>query len=422
MFFLGLIIGTTCAHAQSKGKVLCKSDEWLKEIDDKIKVEGHWDEAYDLWNAHFANCTKGNEQWYQLGDELLENRWSFAATNDKRTWVSRRIQHFQAYDRQFPRNKQKHQVQLARLMDVSGMFFSEQISAAYDRAFNQDPSLFTDPELFAAYWTATAAWQKKHTPNFQEVFMDRFLDLAIPLFKEKRETLGNQEQTNWEFLCNVLIQNLTKEEIVYWAQNNFVCFKNQGSELNVITRLLKQLKVTDSSIDLYAAQLDIVQPSSFSAELLAERAVLQRKVLDALHYFKFAIDRSGNKLYKATTYYKMALVTQSTDKEKAQIYLIEATQTDPSFSRGYLQLMELYLSETSCLQSAMEQKALAYLAIQQIEAIEKVDSRLAATLQKRKGILQQQLPTDQELKKAQIIDRAVDLGCWVHQTISFPAK
>jgi len=422
VIFIGLVLGMQLSHGQKKAKSPCKSEEWLKEIDDKIKVEGHWDEAYELWNGHFTDCAKNTERWYQLGDELLENRWSFASSKDKSTWVFKRMQHFEAYDRQFPRNTQKHRVKLARLMDESGLFFAEQISTAYDRAYSQDPLLFSDPELFAAYWASTAAWQKKHAPQFKEVLLDQFLVLGMTLYHEHKEQLSNQNQTSWEFLCNVLIQNLTKDEIVYWAQNNFECYKMQAAYVQVITRMLKQFNVTDATIDLYAEQLDLVLPSSFSAELLAERAVLQRKVPTALHYFKFAVDRSTDASYKAMTYYKMALITQGTDKAKTQTYLQQAVTMNPTFGRGYVQLMELYLSETTCLPSAMEQKALAYLALQQIEAIEKIDARLAATLQKRKSLLQQQLPTDQELKKAQIVDRSVELGCWVQQTVSFPVK
>ena len=91
--------------------------------------------------------------------------------------------------------------------------------------------------------------------------------------------------------------------------------------------------------------------------------------------------------------------------------------------KAYLFLAQLYSnSANDCGKTDFEKKTVYYLAIQTAQKAGVVEPRLKPTADKAAKDYEAKSPTAVEISKAKMNGKLVTIGCWINETITFPAK
>ena len=91
--------------------------------------------------------------------------------------------------------------------------------------------------------------------------------------------------------------------------------------------------------------------------------------------------------------------------------------------KAYLFLAQLYSnSANDCGKTDFEKKAVYYLAIQTAQKAGLAEPRLKPTAEKAAKDYEAKSLTASEISKAKMNGKLVTIGCWINETITFPAK
>ena len=91
--------------------------------------------------------------------------------------------------------------------------------------------------------------------------------------------------------------------------------------------------------------------------------------------------------------------------------------------KAYLYLAQMYVNNTKdCAKSDLEKKAVYNLAIQTLDKANIAEPRLKPTADKMKADYISKSLTASEISKAKMDGKSLTIGCWINETINFPAK
>lgn len=166
-----------------------------------------------------------------------------------------------------------------------------------------------------------------------------------------------------------------------------------------------------------------IKATTKSANYLANASLKQRKFPEAIKYFTEAETLETNPAEKAKIDYSLATGLLSNDKQKAKELLLKAVSLDPKMGRAYLFLAELYTnSAEECGQTPFQKKAIYYLAQTTINKAALAEPILKTTVQKMTESLAAKSVTPAEITAEKMNGKSIKIGCWINETITFPAK
>jgi hypothetical protein len=250
------------------------------------------------------------------------------------------------------------------------------------------------------------------------------LQVAKPDSNDSEQEKQNRDYKTAQIAINRLIKDLaTCENLDAFYTKNYTDNQENG---DWITSALLSLSGKCSAKPIFntlAEKLYAMKVTAQSANFLALANLQQRKFPDAIKFYNESAELQTNPIEKAKIYYKLATGLLANDLPKSKEYLKKALYSDPKMGKAYLFLAQLYSnSANDCGKTDFEKKAVYYLASQTAQKAGVAEPRLKPTADKTAKDYEAKSLTADEISKAKMNGKLVTIGCWINETITFPAK
>ena len=428
IFILGVMFITN-SNAQ---KFDCPSK--MTEYQDLFKAK-KIAESFDTWTAVSKNCPKENEAVYKDGIEIIQYKIDNAASAEEKEKLVRDVlKLYDQYNKYFPLTTQDFEVNKAMTLVANKIDAKEEIFTLLDRGFTKASNKVTDANAIYTYFSMYCEkfnnGDKSITSN---LVLEKYtlvnsllnqLQAAKPDSNESEQAKQNSDYKTAQTAINKLIKDLaTCENLDAFYTKNYT--DNQENE-DWITSALLSLSGKCSAKPIFntlAEKLYAMKVTAQSANFMALANLQQRKFPEAITFYNESAELQTNPVEKAKIYYTLATGLLATDLPKSKEYLKKALSSDPKMGKAYLFLAQLYSnSANDCGKTDFEKKAVYYLAIQTAQKAGVAEPRLKPTADKAAKDYEAKSLTADEISKAKMNGKLVTIGCWINETITFPAK
>jgi hypothetical protein len=418
IFILGILFITN-SNAQ---KFDCSSN--IKTYQELFK-EKKTGESYDSWNEVRKNCPKESEDIYKDGIQILQYRIETATSEDKEKSVRDLMKLYDQYNKNFPTAVPDFEVQKAMALVDNQIDAKEEIFTLLDNGFAKASQNVTSAKAIYTYFSMYSerfnAGDKKITPN---AVLEKYAMVSTLLNQLKVSNVNNSDYKTAQNAIDNLIKDIaTCENLADFYNKNFEANKDNT---DWITSALVSLSGKCSSKPIFltlAEKLYAIQQNAQSANFVALGYIRQRKFPEAIKFYNEAAGLQANPIEKAQIYYTLATGLLASDLPKSKEYLNKALAADPKLGKAYLFLAQQYVNGSKdCGQTDFEKKAVFYLASQTVQKAGAADPRLKPTADKMAEDYNSKSLTATEISKAKMNGKSLTIGCWINETISFPAK
>ena len=392
-------------------------------------------ESFDTWTAVSKNCPKENEAVYTDGIEIIQYKIDNAASAEEKEKLVRDVlKLYDQYNKYFPLTTTDFEVNKAMTLVANKIDAKEEIFTLLDRGFTKASNKVTDANAIYTYFSMYCEkfnnGDKSITSN---LVLEKYtlvnsllnqLQAAKPDSNESEQAKQNSDYKTAQTAINKLIKDLaTCENLDAFYTKNYT--DNQENE-DWITSALLSLSGKCSAKPIFntlAEKLYAMKVTAQSANFMALANLQQRKFPEAITFYNESAELQTNPIEKAKIYYTLATGLLANDLPKSKEYLKKALSSDPKMGKAYLFLAQLYSnSANDCGKTDFEKKAVYYLAIQTAQKAGVAEPRLKPTADKAAKDFEAKSLTADEISKAKMNGKLVTIGCWINETITFPAK
>ena len=392
-------------------------------------------ESFDTWTAVSKNCPKQNEAVYTDGIEILQYKIDNAASAEEKEKLVRDVlKLYDQYNKYFPLTTTDFEVNKAMTLVANKIDAKEEIFTLLDRGFTKASNKVTAANAIYTYFSMYCEkfnnGDKSITSNS---VLEKYtlvnsllnqLQAAKPDSNESEQAKQNSDYKTAQTAINKLIKDLaTCENLDAFYTKNYT--DNQENE-DWITSALLSLSGKCSAKPIFntlAEKLYAMKVTAQSANFMALANLQQRKFPEAIKFYNESAELQTNPIEKAKIYYTLATGLLANDLPKSKEYLKKALSSDPKMGKAYLFLAQLYSnSANDCGKTDFEKKAVYYLAIQTAQKAGVAEPRLKPTADKAAKDYEAKSLTADEISKAKMNGKLVTIGCWINETITFPAK
>lgn len=392
-------------------------------------------ESFDTWTAVSKNCPKENEAVYTDGIEIIQYKIDNAASAEEKEKLVRDVlKLYDLYNKYFPLTTTDFEVNKAMTLVANKIDAKEEIFTLLDRGFTKASNKVTDANAIYTYFSMYCEkfnnGDKSITSNS---VLEKYtlvnsllnqLQAAKPDSNESEQAKQNSDYKTAQTAINKLIKDLaTCENLEAFYTKNYTDNQENG---DWITSALLSLSGKCSAKPIFntlAEKLYAMKFTAQSANFMALANLQQRKFPEAIKFYNESAELQTNPIEKAKIYYTLATGLLANDLPKSKEYLKKALSSDPKMGKAYLFLAQLYSnSANDCGKTDFEKKAVYYLAIQTAQKAGVAEPRLKPTADKAAKDYEAKSLTADEISKAKMNGKLVTIGCWINETITFPAK
>jgi hypothetical protein len=392
-------------------------------------------ESFDTWTAVSKNCPKENEAVYKDGIEILQYKIDNAAsTEEKEKLVRDVLKLYDQYNKYFPLTTTDFEVNKAMTLVANKIDAKEEIFTLLGRGFTKASNKVTAANAIFTYFSMYCEkfnnGDKSITSNS---ILEKYtlvnsllnqLQVAKPDLSDSEQAKQNSDYKTAQTAINKLIKDLaTCENLDAFYTKNYTENQENG---DWITSALLSLSGKCSAKPIFntlAEKLYAMKVTAQSANFMALANLQQRKFPEAIKFYNESAELQINPIEKAKIYYTLATGLLANDLPKSKEYLKKALSSDPKMGKAYLFLAQLYSnSANDCGKTDFEKKTVYYLAIQTAQKAGVAEPRLKPTADKAAKDYEAKSLTADEISKAKMNGKLVTIGCWINETITFPAK
>ena len=392
-------------------------------------------ESFDTWTAVSKNCPKQNEAVYTDGIEIIQYKIDNAASAEEKEKLVRDVlKLYDQYNKYFPLTTTDFEVNKAMTLVANKIDAKEEIFTLLDRGFTKASNKVTAANAIYTYFSMYCEkfnnGDKSITSNS---VLEKYtlvnsllnqLQVAKPDSNESEQAKQNSDYKTAQTAINKLIKDLaTCENLDAFYTKNYTENQENG---DWITSALLSLSGKCSAKPIFntlAEKLYAMKVTAQSANFMALANLQQRKFPEAIKFYNESAELQTNPIEKAKIYYTLATGLLANDLPKSKEYLKKALSSDPKMGKAYLFLAQLYSnSANDCGKTDFEKKAVYYLAIQTAQKAGVAEPRLKPTADKAAKDYEAKSLTADEISKAKMNGKLVTIGCWINETITFPAK
>ncbi|MFY8066399.1 MAG: tetratricopeptide repeat protein [Flavobacterium sp.] len=392
-------------------------------------------ESYDTWTAVSKNCPKENEAVYTDGIEIIQYKIDNAASAEEKEKLVREVlKLYDQYNKHFPLTTSDFEVNKAMTLVANKIDAKEEIFTLLDRGFTKASNKVTSANAIFTYFSMYCEkfnnGDKSITSNS---VLEKYtlvnsllnqLQVAKPDSNDSEQEKQNRDYKTAQTAINRLIKDLaTCENLDAFYTKNYTDNQENG---DWITSALLSLSGKCSAKPIFntlAEKLYAMKVTAQSANFMALANLQQRKFPEAIKFYNESAELHTNPIEKAKIYYKLATGLLANDLPKSKEYLKKALSSDPKMGKAYLFLAQLYSnSANDCGKTDFEKKAVYYLAIQTAQKAGIAEPRLKPTADKTAKDYEAKSLTADEISKAKMNGNLLTIGCWINETITFPAK
>jgi tetratricopeptide (TPR) repeat protein len=377
--------------------------------------------ANEILSETRLKCATKSEVFYLLGIEVLKYNVELAADDKKEAAVLDLVKFYDQYDKNFPDNKNGNLINKATVLYEAKISKENDAYLSFDKAFAKDKFQFKNPNALYTYFSLFKDKynDKNNNISFSQL-LTKYSEVLTVVEKNRNEFPDKEVEFNNAYLAiNSLVKNdLTKENVVAYAESNYPSYKENVAWLESTANLLSQKAANSPIFGTIANQLHSLNPTDKSAYHLGNFNLKTRNQSKAVEYFNQSATLSSNKLEKAKTYYTLANILSMTDKSKSKEALKLAMENNPSNGEYYVFLSSLYSNAANeCGTTSIEKKAIYQLAKTTINKAAQVEPKFKTTADQFSKKFES--PTSQELSSIKKNGNRVAIGCWINETVQF---
>ena len=383
-------------------------------------------ESYDVWNNVIKNCPKESEAIYTDGIQILQYKIDNAASAEEKEKLVRDVLklHDQS-NKNFPLSTPDFEVNKAMTLVSNKIDAKEEIFNLLDSGFAKASKNVTDVNAIYTYFSI---YRERFNNGDKKITANSVLEkytLVNSLLNELQASKpGSKEYKTAQRAIDNLIKDVaTCENLEAFYTKNYS--ENQENT-DWITSALLSLSGKCSNKPIFntlAEKLYSLKVTAQSANFMALGNLKQRKFPEAIKFYYESAELQTNPIEKAKIYYTLATGLLANDLPKSKEYLNKAVASDPKMGKAYLFLAQLYAnSANDCGKTDFEKKAVYYLAIQTAKKAAIAEPRLKPTSDKVAKDFEAKSVTAAEISKAKMNGKSLTIGCWINETITFPAK
>ncbi|WP_445453863.1 tetratricopeptide repeat protein [Flavobacterium sp. 25HG05S-40] len=415
---LGLLFITT-GNAQKfdcAGKT-ADYQELLKE--NKIK------ESFDIWMEVRKNCPKEIEKIYTDGSTILQYKIDITSSEEKEKNVRDLMKLYEQYYKNFPAAIPDFEVQQAMALVNNKIEAKDEAFTLLENGFSKAANNITDVKAihtyFMMYCDRFTAGDKKITSN---AVLEKYTLVSTLLAQLQVANPENKDYTMAQNAIDGKIKEIaTCENLSDFYNKNYSA--NQDN-LDWLTSALISLSSECSSKPIFqtlAEKLYAIKATAQSANFVAIANAKQRKFPEAIKFYNESAALQTNPIEKAKTYYILATSFSANDAGKSKEYLNKALAADPKMGKAYLFLAQMYVNGSkNCAKTDFEKKAIYNLAIQTLQNVAVAEPKLKPAADKMMEDYTLKGLSASDISKEKMNGKSLTIGCWINETISFPAK
>jgi tetratricopeptide (TPR) repeat protein len=382
-------------------------------------------ESFDGWSEVRKNCPKENEAVYTDGIRILTYKTETAASQEKEKQVRELMKLYDQYNKNFPTAIPDFEVKKAMALVNNKIEAKEEIFNLLDSGFTKASQSITDVKAiytyFSMYSERFAAGDKKITAGS---VLEKYAAISTLLTQLRTTKSDNSDYKTAQNAIDSLIKDIaTCENLTDFYTKSYEANKDNA---DWIASALVSLSGKCSSKPIFltlAERLNSMQPTALSANFVAMGYVKQRKFTEAIDFYNKSAELQTNPLEKAKIYYTLATGLLANNFAKSKEYLNKAVAADPKMGKAYLYLAQIYVNGSKdCGQTDLEKRAVFNLAIQTAQKAGIAEPTLKPTADKMAAEFAPKSIAPSEISKAKLDGKSITIGCWINETISFPAK
>lgn len=420
VFILGVLFITNSSNAQ---KFDCASK--ITEYQELFKAK-KIAESFDIWSDVRKNCPKENEVVYTDGIQILQYKIDNAASiEQKEKLVHDFLKLYDQYNKNYPLSTPDFEVNKAMTLVANKIDAKDEIFNLLDSGFAKASKNVTDANAIYTYFSM---YSEKFSNGDKKISANSVLE-KYTLVSSLLNQLQSSKPENKEYkTAQRAIDNLIKDVATCENLDAFYTKNYADNQENVdwITSALISLSGKCNTKPIFltmAERLYSVKATAQSANFMALGNLKQRKFTEAIKFYNESAELQTNQLEKAKTYYTLATGLLASDLPKSKESLNKALTADPKMGKAYLFLAQLYAnSANDCGKTDFEKKAVYYLAVQTTQKAGIAEPRLKPTSDKVAKDFEAKSLTAAEISKAKMNGKSLTIGCWINETITFPAK
>jgi hypothetical protein len=382
--------------------------------------------AFDTWSEVRKNCPKESEMVYTDGFKILQYKIdNTVLAEEKETLVRDLMALYDQYNKNFPEKTADFEVNKAMALHDNKIEAKEEILSLLDSGFSKASNSITNANAIYIYFSMVYEKHKAKDPKFTTDFVIEKYALANTMLKRLQSTSEKTEDYKTaQRAINVLAKDVaTCENLSAYYQKSF----NENQDNNDwLSGALTSLSARCSAQPIFntmAQKLYAVKATSQSAYFMALANLKQRKFDEAIKFYNETADFETNPQEKAKIYYSLATGLLANDLAKSKENLNKALQFDPKMGRAYLSLAQMYANAPeACGKTDFQKKAIVYLAIETAKKAGIAEPKLKTAGDKMAQDLATKSLTQAEINKEKMNGKSLTIGCWINETITFPAK
>lgn len=391
-----------------------------------IKVK-NFSGAFDSWSEVRKNCPKQSETVYTDGVKILQYKIDNAANaEEKETLVRDLMKLYDQYNKHYPATTTDFEINKAMALHDNKIDAKGEILNLLDSGFSKATGNINNANAIYTYFSLCYERYKAGDPKFTADYVLDKYTLANAMLTQLQT--GTEKATDYKTAqraINTLSRDLaTCDNLAAYYEKNYEPNKDNNDWL---TSALNSLSARCSSKPVFntmAQKLYAVKATSKSAYFMSLANLRQRKFEEAIKFYNEAAELETNPQEKAKLYYGLATGLLANDLVKSKVALNKALQADPKMGTIYLYLAQAYANAVpnDCAKTEFEKKAIYYLAIETAKKAAVADPKLKPASDKIAQDLAAKTLTSAEIKTAKMNGKSVTIGCWINETITFPAK
>ncbi len=415
---------------------------YKEEFNEKsILTEEGREKTLHLIQRITKECPSQSKSTYILAEEmLLQTIKPMNIGEAREEWTQHLTDLYDIYGQYFPETKKENSLKKVIALYNNKVYSSEDTFKALDQLYTTDKSAFSAEALLI--YTDFVASKSLTRQNLSPTDISKIDDLDISIatkiseLEKKKENLKGDKQlqtintdltslkiASRNISSGLKIANINCEtwNKIYTEEFN----NNKSNSLwleNALSRLEAYKCSTNNEVFNKIAQYYYdLEKNSAAAYYLGNIAQQQKDYKKAQTYFNESAELEVDQTKKAKVYYRLADLYRGNDKAQTKSFLEKAIKNNPEMVEAYILLAKLYAeAEKDCFKNDFEYQARYFLAAQTVNQVTKINPKYKGTTQPLSDGYLSKAPSKDEVKKAKMQGKTLQIGCWINQSILVP--
>ena len=421
LFFTLSLMTISLSHSQ---KYDCASK--TKEYQEFLKNQD-FNGSYETWLEVSKKCPKESETIYTDGFSILQYKIDNAVNPDnKEKLVRNLLSLYDQFYKNFPKSVPDYEVKKAMALHNNHIEAESEILNLLESGFSRAAGEVKDANAIFTYFRLCHEKYKAGDTQYNaNATLDRYamVNALLTNLQSTPSANSNDYKTAQRAIDAMSKDLATCDNLEAYFEKNYSAHNDSVAWLTAaLTNMTTKCGAKPVFLKM-AERVYSLQVSSQSAYFMAIATLKQKKFEESIKFYNQAAELETDNEKKAEIYYTLGTGLLANDLSKSKVALSKALLANPNMGRVYLFLAQQYANNANkCGKTAFEKKAVYTLAAQTARKAMAIEPKLKTTVDKMAAEFEAKGVTSTDIAKEKMKGKALTLGCWINETITFPAK